>query len=330
MRFGSGDMVRQYAILGMIIAFGYAALPAKAQVSAPADTANAPADSLLDYQRPMYRYESGSARDPFESLAPSVRPGDEEEASKQIRDLFSYEESEVLGIVSSGDDQYALAQDANDLSYVLRAGDRVYGGYVTDITDSAVYLHIVKYGRSMTIILRMGTSKYTEIVESGETTEVTKPGISVSYREGNTDGGDLIIGDVTLTSPYVRTIEEEWYGRISTLPGAETTGGTGSTTAGMFFLSDPPPGSQVALPEIVDWTEAPGDGVTYTLVIDDDPDFTSPVLEVQGITATSFLLRETDGLPVDTMLYWTVRAYDAAGAVMAPYEDMMTFRIVGK
>ncbi|MCD6307882.1 MAG: hypothetical protein J7M24_02665, partial [Candidatus Latescibacteria bacterium] len=112
-------------------------------------------ENPLDYSKPVHTYNAGGKRDPFETLVPG---DDNMKAEEKIKGLFNYERATLKGVVSSSLDSYALVADADGFGYVLREGYRVFGGYVTKITDDSVHLHIVKYGRSMSIIMRLESS----------------------------------------------------------------------------------------------------------------------------------------------------------------------------
>jgi PGF-pre-PGF domain-containing protein len=62
-----------------------------------------------------------------------------------------------------------------------------------------------------------------------------------------------------------------------------------------------------------DWSDiSDPSGVTYELVIDNDADFDSPILEKRGIEKSSYTLSADEALPKDTY-FWRVRAVDGAG-----------------
>ncbi len=306
---------------------------AEKQETAVTDSAAAAdEDTLLTFTLPSYRYQSSGKRDPFESLAPREISNEEEEERNKIKDLFSYEEASVLGIVDSASDSYALVSDKNELSYVLRVGDRVFGGYVTDITEDAVQLHIVKYGRSMRIILRMEASKFTVIEETEAETHITKPGINVSYKPGKNTTGEISIEEVIVTDPYVRTIEDEWFGGKKELPMLDEGEETKKTqiSADSFSLIEPQDNAWIRLPYNLDWTNAPGLNNVYSVLIDDDDDFSSPLVMREGITASSFVISDNLNLPLNTGLFWKVIAYDKSGARVEPVQRQMRFQISGQ
>jgi len=296
--------------------------PATATVSS--DTTGVKADSLF-YTRPEYSYQTLGRRDPFETLAP--REKDEEE--KVIKGLFNYEKAKIVGIVNTDDGSCALVNDENGLGYVLRQGDRVFGGYVTDVTDNALYLHIVKYGRSMTIILRMEFSKQTVIEEQDGFTSVKKPGINITFGETPAEKKEVIIEEITVPSADIRTIEEEWFGPREK-PSPLIDESVAPEKTGTFMLLEPPDNSWIRLPYILEWTDAEGTNVEYTLIIDDNSDFSSPLVNTSGITRSSFLLTDGPMFPRNRELYWKVIAVDESGERSIARQPFMKFKIAGQ
>jgi len=288
------------------------------------ETVEDQSDSLL-YTRPNYIYETLEKKDPFESLVPEEKG----EERKTIKGLFVYEDAQILGIVNSKKDLYALVEGENGESYVLRVGDRVFGGYVSQITDDAVYLHIVKYGRSMTIILRLESSILTVIEERNGEISVKKPGINISYEEDTFSPGEFIIEEVFVPSPHIKTIEEEWFGTKEETPEKESAS-TQIDESGSFYLIDPHDNSWVKLPYIFNWTKAAEENINYSLVIDDNSDFESPVFVKEGINVSSYLLNDETKLPLNKELFWKVIAVDQSGKRLNLKQTYMSFKIIGQ
>lgn len=295
-------------------------------VAAPVDSAAV--DNPLEYIRPQLEYESAGKRDPFESLAPV-----EEEDGAKLKGLFNYEEARLNGIVNTGGDIYALVTDKGGLAYVLREGYRVFGGYVTDITDDAIQFHIVKYGRSMTIIMRFSSSKTTEIDEIGpDEVLIRRPGQTVQYKKSAAERAEeptVLIEDVVLPSLDTRTIDETWFDTREKA-GAEqkSDADTAKDSNGLrFTLIDPPSGTAVTLPFVLDWSTLEGEGWVYTLIVDDSLDYATPVFVKDGIGSTSFVFDEKTPLPTDTVLYWKVVAVNPSGAQAESRRTDMSFTI---
>ncbi len=284
-------------------------------------------DTLL-YQRPRFEYDSRGKRDPFRTLAPR----EQNEAETKIKELFEYEDAKVLGIVESEDDAYALMVDSNNLSFVLREGDRVLGGYVTRVSNGGVVLNIVKYGRAMTIVMRLESSKYTVIEEKDGASIVRKPGINLTYEQGVPGTKKVLIEEVTIPSTSIRTVEEEWFGpeeTIFTQLGQETESDV-PVESGGFSLVAPQDNSWINLPFLFDWTTLEDEDISYTLVLDDDGDFSSPILQKEGIKTSSFLVNDTMNIPSNKAVYWKIIAVDMSGKRYEPVKSDMSFKIIGK
>ena len=293
--------------------------------SAP-DITKDTSEDLYDYSPPKPVYDSMGKRDPFKTLIPKTT--DEE---KKLKDLFNYEGALLKGIINSDDDTYALVVDANGFAYVLREGYRVYGGYVERITKDAMYLHIVKYGRSMSIIMRLASTKTAliEEVEKGESF-VKKPGITITYQKDTQVKPRILIENVIVPSLDTKTVEEEWFGIKDSLSDTnEANEGTASGNERSFSLIDPADNTWITLPYIFNWTKMNGIDVYYTIVIDDNPDFSSPLFQKGGIVPTSFLIGEDTGLPKNRELYWKVIAQDTSGNEVICRKTDMSFKIKG-
>lgn len=287
---------------------------------AAADTSSV--ETLTEFSREPVAYSKEGRRDPFASLAPK-----ETSTNKKIKDLFNYEDSLIRGIVTAEDDLYALAVDKDGFSYVLRESDRVYGGRVRDITREAVYLSIVKYGRAMSIILRMESSKSTVITEVAEGSEIRKPGINITYGKNVSIKDNVMIDDVTIPSLSTRTLEDQWFGKDRKESAAKP--GNTSAPSKVVALLDPAVESWIELPYILDWTTLDGEKITYELILDDNDDFSSPLLTESKIATSSFLLGSDAGLPVNRNLYWRITARDGSGDEYTCNQRYGTFKIIG-
>ena len=267
--------------------------------AAAGDSAKAE-ENPLAYTRPVFIYEPGGKRDPFNSLVPK-----EIKDEKKIKGLFNYEKAVLKGIVHTDTDAYALAVDGDNYAHVLRKDDRVFGGYVTDITDDSVYLHIVKYGRAMSIILRMETAKQT-VKSSDEGVNVVKrPGINLSFEPGQSSGNILTVEDVVVPSIETRTVEEVWFGPDSGENGP-------ADSSGACMLISPPDSSVILLPHVFRWTKAEGDSL-YTLVFSEDREFASQLVVKEGLTGTTYLLESDPGLKPGSLYYWKIIALKRTG-----------------
>ena len=292
--------------------------------AAPPDSAKTD-EEATGFTREQMLYKSDGKRDPFGSLVP-VEP----EAGKTLKGLFNYERAELRGIVKTGDDIYALVIDANNFAHVLREGYMIYGGYVTSITDNSVFLHIVKYGRSMSIVLSLESSKSTVVSEEDDEMIVKKPGITISYKQSSQPQKKIHIEDILLPSTETKTLDELWFGGKSSLPvvrkSFDTTGDQPLTS---FSLFAPPRNSWIKLPYEMNWTDGSGEGVTYIITIDDEQEFNAPHVVMEQVRDSSYLIVEDMDLPLNRQLYWKVVAVDESGNEKLCRQSFLTFKIAG-
>jgi hypothetical protein len=298
------------------------------KTTAQADSLNkAEQDSIYSFSMPVLKYNSLGKRDPFESLAPAPSLG-----QAKIKDLFNYDGSKILGIASTEKGPYALVTDTVGAGYVLKENDNVLGGIVSKITDDAVFLHIVKYGRAMTIIMRIESSKVTVIEESGSESTVKKPGIDISYNKEPINSKEISIQEVSIPSLDTKTIEEQWFGAPKKLTDIiDENSADSKAVQGSFYLISPADKTWIKLPYLFKWTEPKETKITYKFIVDDDPDFSSPLFETDGISSKSYLLIAEDAkLPVNRELYWTVLAVQESGNILYPKQSGVSFRVVGE
>lgn len=259
------------------------------------EDSSAAKDDPASWTRPVFSYDPQGKRDPFNSLVPGEKPDEQ-----KIKGLFNYEKGTLRGIVNAGNETYALVIDGDNYAHVLRENDPVYGGRVTKITGDAVYLHIVEYGRAMSIVLRMEAERKT--VRSGDESEgaLRRPGIMVTYGDGASGKNTISVEDVVLPSPAVRTVEESWFG--SSLR-------SGGGLQGAHLLVGPPGGASVQLPQLFRWTKAADDSI-YDVIISQDADFSHPVFVRRGLAVPSLLIDAGAGLQDGGTFFWKVTATD--------------------
>ena len=323
------NILKMSLLLVLLTATFYPAYAQKkldAVEKAVADSAASVNDPLA-FERSVLEYESRGNRDPFESLAPD----DKGEGEDKLKGLFNYEGSILRGIVSTDNDIYALVSDQDNYSYVLRKGYRVFGGYVTDITEEAVHFHIVKYGRSLSIRMRLASSKSTVFDEhENGSSLIQKPGIKVEYMKSDSPVSDepvIRIEDVIVPSLETKTVEEVWFGVDNESPPVpEKSADTGHDIA-FFTLFDPPNGSDITIPYVLNWTSLEGSGVRYSLIIDDNADFSSPIFVEENIQVSSCVIGDQIEFPTGVKLYWKVNAIDSAGAKVECRSTNMSFTI---
>ncbi|MBW3015450.1 LamG domain-containing protein, partial [Candidatus Woesearchaeota archaeon] len=91
------------------------------------------------------------------------------------------------------------------------------------------------------------------------------------------------------------------------------TQGNGRPTAPLPWLPTNDTTTIVRTPNFV-WNasiDAEGDNITYNLIVDNDADFSSPVINVTALLNASY--NDTSLLDVDTTYYWKIRANDSIG-----------------
>ncbi|MDD4052990.1 MAG: hypothetical protein PHR28_13975, partial [candidate division Zixibacteria bacterium] len=94
-------------------------------------------------------YEAGMERDPFETLVDETKPtkGSLESRMANVETLL------LVGVLESETGRMAaLLEDLDGIGYILKPGDPVKNGYVSQIDNSAVYFQINEYGWSRTIV----------------------------------------------------------------------------------------------------------------------------------------------------------------------------------
>ncbi len=94
------------------------------------------------------------------------------------------------------------------------------------------------------------------------------------------------------------------------------------TAPAPVVLSTPPNQTTgVSLSEVFEWVASLGSGVTYDFQLDDNPDFSSPVVNQTGLTTNSYT---ATGLSSGTNYYWRVRASNNCGG--GPYSQVFSFQ----
>jgi hypothetical protein len=103
-------------------------------------------------KRLVIRYQSGSARDPFETLVNETRVNN----SVVERSEPNVEGLKLVGVIESADgDNRALFEDKSGYGYILKSGDKVRMGYVLRVESNRVYFQIFEYGWSRTVALNL-------------------------------------------------------------------------------------------------------------------------------------------------------------------------------
>ncbi|MFC1608348.1 hypothetical protein ACFL47_10300 [Candidatus Latescibacterota bacterium] len=290
---------------------------------APADSTMT-AEELSEFSREQVEYDSGSKRDPFGSLVPK-----QAEEGQKIKGLLNFEKAKLSGVVNADDDKYALVIDADGFGHVLREGYMVYGGYVTAITDDSVHLHIVKYGRAMSIVLSFETSKSTIIGSEEEGNVVKKPGINITYDQSFQQQKSIVLEDIVIPSLGMKTLEERWFGTSVSLPETDDTKEEAANNVQSFSLFDPPHDSWIKTPYELNWTNYTGNDINYILIVDDDSEFNPPHIVLEQVRESSYLIVDDMQLPANKQLFWKVVAVDGEGVKHESRQQLMTFKVEG-
>ncbi len=107
-------------------------------------------DSLFPVEK--YSYEPAGRRDPFVPLLGLELGGGK-------TGHLSPENLRLIGILWGDRGYYALVKDGQDNGYILKRGDRVAGGHVSDINQQAIIFEIMHAGVVTKYELRLQEGK---------------------------------------------------------------------------------------------------------------------------------------------------------------------------
>lgn len=130
-----------------------------ARSQAPTDPAApaAPATSALvaaqtgkvTLRENLYYYDAFNRRDPFRSLV----DGAFNRSDKM--DLVNLSAVQLVGVVRGEVDRFALLEDGDGYSYILRVGDRVHNGTVVSIGEDELVARVTNFGQTTTVRLHL-------------------------------------------------------------------------------------------------------------------------------------------------------------------------------
>jgi hypothetical protein len=146
-----------------------ALVDARAQEAAPTKsdakvqlTAAAPADTMaleqatsdgITLREKVYFYQAFNQRDPFQSLM----AGDfEESAELDIVDIYSVK---LVGVLAGGVEKFAMLEDNNGYSYIMKAGDPIRNGNIVSVSDRTLVARVSLFGQTSTVTLRLEEKK---------------------------------------------------------------------------------------------------------------------------------------------------------------------------
>jgi hypothetical protein len=148
----------------LVLAFGCAALATLAttvvlsQTAADSTVTTAPATTPVVSPTPpakitlrenLYYYDAFNRRDPFRSLV----DGAFNRSDKM--DLVNLSAVHLVGVVRGEVDRFALLEDNNGYSYILRVGDRVHNGTVVSIGEEELVARVTNFGQTTTVRLHL-------------------------------------------------------------------------------------------------------------------------------------------------------------------------------
>lgn len=94
-------------------------------------------------------YKAGGNRDPFATLI----------GTDERSDLVDLSVVRLVGVVTNGDRPFAIVEDADGVSYVLRKGDRVKNGRVVRVAPEALVCSQTMLGYTTTVQLKLERGK---------------------------------------------------------------------------------------------------------------------------------------------------------------------------
>ncbi|MFH2034932.1 MAG: hypothetical protein ABIJ45_00900, partial [Candidatus Zixiibacteriota bacterium] len=104
-------------------------------------------------KRLVIKYQAGISRDPFASLIDKEANGENEPNGVKIPDI---ETSRLVGVLESSEGKNrALLEDVDGYGYILKIGDKVKKGYVSNIYPDKALFQLFEYGWSRTVALRL-------------------------------------------------------------------------------------------------------------------------------------------------------------------------------
>jgi len=106
-------------------------------------------DAEFLLSRPRFIYSSLGKRDPFMSLVSGEFQGEGAVGLVSVGDM------ELVGILWGSREKLAMVEDSRGRGYVLRVGDAVVGGVVTEITKDGIAITQTFYGDTQTVVIRM-------------------------------------------------------------------------------------------------------------------------------------------------------------------------------
>jgi len=137
------------------------AAPAKADAkvqpsqATPADTTalgQAAGDGITLRDR-VYYYQAFNQRDPFQSL---ITGEFEESGEFDLVDIYSVK---LVGVLAGGMEKFAMLEDNNGYSYIMKTGDPIRNGNIVSVNDRTLVARVSLFGQTSTVTLRLEEKK---------------------------------------------------------------------------------------------------------------------------------------------------------------------------
>lgn len=128
---------------------------AKPAPAAPADTTalEQGAGDGITLREKVFYYQAFNQRDPFQSLM----AGEFEESGElDIVDIYSVK---LVGVLAGGMEKFAMLEDNNGYSYIMKAGDPIRNGNIVSVSDRALVARVSLFGQTSTVTLRLEEKK---------------------------------------------------------------------------------------------------------------------------------------------------------------------------
>jgi hypothetical protein len=131
-----------------IWAFTGAALLLTALPLSPAIAEDGKTEEGKIIREKRYYYQAFNRRDPFQSLI----VGEFEQSEFELVDINAVT---LVGVLSGGNEKFAMLEDANGFAYILRAGDPIRHGSIVSVGERTVVARVTLYGQTTSVTLNI-------------------------------------------------------------------------------------------------------------------------------------------------------------------------------
>lgn len=101
----------------------------------------------------VYYYQAFNQRDPFQSL---IAGEFEESGELDIVDIYGVK---LVGVLAGGMEKFAMLEDNNGYSYIMKAGDPIRNGNIVSVSDRTLVARVSLFGQTNTVTLRLEEKK---------------------------------------------------------------------------------------------------------------------------------------------------------------------------